>query len=362
MRKYCQKCQKYVEYKLVVCPDCKGELTNQNSTSVNLSVEQINEIVKLAVKKSTKKIGLRLWGGFSIVAVGSFVFTWWNLEAIHIKSVAYLEKLLNERIETEFKTEKIKQTVINVAENKSNEIVKNILEPSIKESKSIIDRRTIQFEDNLNRFTEKYDSETNILSKEIEYLKKRNDIFKLRDEIIATGRSEIYDKLVNILNNSDTVQDKALPIALIKEVKGHFATMTGLGDSGISFTDPSTQEEVKNEKVPTEVIINDFQSSVNWKNRANAVKLLKNRKELGVPELLLQAMHDEHLEVRKLAVDSFEIVTGYNAIDVFDDNGERSSQWWAENKERVEKKFQKLQSVEDARKKRAEDKTASKKE
>lgn len=361
MRKYCPKCQKYVEYKLVACPDCKGELTNQDSTSINLSDQQIDKIVNLAVNMSTKKIGLKLWGGFSIIAVGSFVFTWWNLEAIHIKSVDYLENLLKTRIETEFKTEKIKSTVVNVAENQAHQIIKNRLEPSIRESIAIIDKRTISFEDNLNKFTEKYYAETDILSEEVEYLKRRNDILKLRDDAISTGRSDPYDKLVNFIENSNKKQDKAMLLALIKEVKGHFATMTSLGDSDISYTDPVTQEEIKNEQVPTEVLFNDFQSSIDWKNRAKAVIILGSRKEFGVPELLLQAMHDEYLEVRKLAVNSFVRVTGYDAIDVFEDKGERPGQWWAVNKERVEKNYKKLQTVQDARKKRAEEKAVSKK-
>ena len=72
-----------------------------------------------------------------------------------------------------------------------------------------------------------------------------------------------------------------------------------------------------------------------WTVRVMAASALKNRKEKGVPDVLLNAArNDQKLDVVKEAIDSFESVTGYTSSDVF--GYESAGLWWEQNRQEVE--------------------------
>lgn len=361
MSQYCPNCRKLVDDQLVVCPDCKGSLSDQISSLQTLTKEQLGYITNKVVTQTTSRMVKMLWGGFAVIAAGSFLFSWWNLEIIHKKSVKYLENKLTARIEAEFETKRIRDTVTGVAEHQTKLIIRDKLEPSIKEATDLVDKKTGEFEEILNEFTTKYDAETNILAEEVGILKLRNTIMKLGDEAIATGKAAPYDKLFEIYSTSENEYERLLAQSTIHQIKGQFGVMTRMANTELVYNHPDPKQTFKENEIPTEALIEGYPKIKNWKYRGRAIQLLASRKEPGVPECILSAMKDEHLEVRKISIQSFERVTGWKSNDTFGFGEDLEKKWWTENKERVEKDFKELQTIEDAIKKRTERKNSSEK-
>jgi len=93
---------------------------------------------------------------------------------------------------------------------------------------------------------------------------------------------------------------------------------------------------VKVENYETSLLIDDLLQNKDWKARAKAAELLRNRKEVGVPEALLDSMeNDPNLWVRKEALKSFESVTEFKASDVFQFETGIPRKWYVKNQEEV---------------------------
>lgn len=306
----------------------------------NQDKNDITTDIKIDITKWLKKwIGI-LFGGISLLTMIALV-------QIYLSVVNKTDTYMTESIKDKFSTAEISKTLTEVAENQAKNIINNTLEPSIKRATELIETRTASFETTLNEFTEKYDAESDVLAEEVQFLKNRNDILKLEDDAIATGLAKPYDKLFEMFVNPKTEQEKKWAQAAILKVKGQFGTMTRMANTELNYTEPVTKQKFKDNEIPTEAILNDFHKINNWKHRGRALELLKSRKEFGVPECLLSAMKDDYLEVRKIAIISFEHITGYKGNDVFGDGGVLENKWWNKNKVEVEKKFKKLQTIED---------------
>lgn len=231
---------------------------------------------------------------------------------------------MTDSIKEKFSEPAISQTFANVAENQAKIIIHDKLEPSLEDANAIIDTRTGEFEATLNEFTTKYDADTDVLADEIGILKQRNAIIKLGDEAIATAKAAPYDELFDIYRSTDSEYDKLLVNATIHRIKGQFAGMTRMANTKIQFTDPVTKQKFEGNKIPTEALIDAFPVTKNWKHRGRVLQLLASRKEFGVPECILNGMKDDHLEVRKISIASFERVTGWKSNDTFGYGGGRN--------------------------------------
>lgn len=128
---------------------------------------------------------------------------------------------------------------------------------------------------------------------------------------------------------------KIFAVAEILRVKGFYISGTRIKGISLSYTAPDGSKKTDAE-IPTHILIS-FLSNSNWPLRANAAELLANRSEKGVPEALIKAFDDSNLDVRKIALDSFERITGFTRIDVFD--FPRAKEWYAKNASEVEKKL-----------------------
>ena len=98
----------------------------------------------------------------------------------------------------------------------------------------------------------------------------------------------------------------------------------------------------KDDEIPTKRLIADIQEHPEWSVRAVMARLLKQRKEKGVPEILLKtALTDNNLEVVKYAVISFRTITEANVWGFFDFDG--LEQWWKEHSAEVNERLRPLQ-------------------
>jgi hypothetical protein len=110
-------------------------------------------------------------------------------------------------------------------------------------------------------------------------------------------------------------------------IEGVTLSGQGSGDTTIEESDFTTQDLI-------DVLIDD----PDWRFRARSAQLLADKKELGVPEALLDAMkNDENMEVFKHTVRAFKTVTGCIAPDTFE--YEYCSEWWETNSETVNEKL-----------------------
>ena len=107
-------------------------------------------------------------------------------------------------------------------------------------------------------------------------------------------------------------------------------------------TDGSTAE-IKDEDVPTQELIQLLVTNEKL-TRSVAAYILRNRKEKGVPEALLKtAKFDQNLDVMKEALQSFDLITGYNNVDIF--GYEYALKWWMENKVTVDPKLKDMSTT-----------------
>jgi len=291
-----------------------------------------NDIVKTLQKK--------LWGWFLVGLAVLGGVTGLSLWGIKCKT----EQIVINRITKQFEEPKIQEILKSVAESKAKEIIENRLNPEIENAKLTVNQKINSFEEDLTQFKEKYDIELTKLAKEIEYIKNRNEIFKLSDLAISTGDAEPFGKLESIYDTSSDEDIKMSALAGIYQVKEHFATMTRTKGIIIKYPVPYANKVFEEDEIPTEALLEGLKNTKIWQYRARAMEILKYRKEKTVPEALLNTIkNDSNLEVRKKAMDSFQTITGYKSSDVF--KYDPAVEWWQQNKSDVESKLKDLQTI-----------------
>ena len=87
---------------------------------------------------------------------------------------------------------------------------------------------------------------------------------------------------------------------------------------------------MKNEQVPTNLLIEHLLNADEWKVRVRAAFCLKTKKEKeAIDALAISINNDKILDVVKESLISFERLTGYDNPDVLD--GSFAIQWWEKN-------------------------------
>lgn len=249
-------------------------------------------------------------------------------------SVWQTYKYIQKSIADKFAEPSIKDTLIQVAESQAAQIISNQVRPAVEE----IQKEAEIFDGNLTQLRSKYHADYEKLKSEVNYLKVRNDVTRLADEAMAEGSRISYEKLRQTIikgGNSDIV--KAIRSEIFK-IKNYYSTMTRLRTAELTVTDPSGVK-YKDDEIPTAELISQVKNSPNWTVRTKAVEFLRNRKEKAVPEALIHTIeNDQRLDVVKVAVDSFESVTGYRSSDVFGEDG--LLEWWKKNSKTINQSFE----------------------
>lgn len=185
---------------------------------------------------------------------------------------------------------------------------------------------------------------TNKLSTLIDKEDKLFEIHKLKNRS-TDGDYDAYNSLRNYQSEDSDLLDRAR--AAVLEVKLSYIGTTRI--KGIEIH--RTKEDgtlIEGDDFETIWLLEDLVNSQNWKIRTKAAILLAKRKEISVPEALLESMeNDPNLWVRKEALDSFEIVTGFIARDVFQFETGQPREWYLKNKDEVTKKLTNTEQEKD---------------
>jgi hypothetical protein len=184
MGRLCGSCHSKVDDdRLVACPNCGGVLTADAPRNNILQLEEKREIIN--------EIWKRLWkwliGGLSIIALGSFLHSGFTLDKLYNQGIEYVRGLLISRVEAEFQTEKISETVQRVAESQAKKMIKEEISPSIE---------AFQIELNIELLTTKEATQFNLL-----VTKAFNDNRSAFDELknIAEGKGQFRDLATNAI-------------------------------------------------------------------------------------------------------------------------------------------------------------------
>ena len=177
-----------------------------------------------------------------------------------------------------------------------------------------------------------------VISNEGLRFQKRGSIFELGDAAISHMSRSAYEELLEILNDP---RDASLQLAAKSEVtRVNHAFMNSARIAGVTLSVQGTGDtNIEESDFTTRDLIDFLIDDPDWRFRARSAQLLAEKKELGVPEALLDAMKDdENLEVFKHAVRAFEAVTGCIGPDTFE--YEYCSEWWETNSETVNEKIE----------------------
>jgi hypothetical protein len=127
--KFCQTCGKAVEDDNIVCPDpkCHGPLRSTPPVK-GISPEDLDAITKHVWSQLWKKHIYFITGEFSILMlIGLF-----GLVAVYHQATNEVKQLIVAKIDAEFKTERIRQTVSDVAANQAKELMLSQIQPEVQ--------------------------------------------------------------------------------------------------------------------------------------------------------------------------------------------------------------------------------------
>ena len=163
---------------------------------------------------------------------------------------------------------------------------------------------------------------------QLDRLKSRNDLTLLADKAISKGDKSAFEALLK--NNSE---EDPSTIAEILRVKSFYLVGSRIPDD---FKLGENGKELKEDEITTDNLISNLKYSDLWFVRGKIAQILSKRKEKKVVEALLYSIeNDNNLDVHKIAIDSFCIITGYKRFDIL--NTSDLLKWWSGHKDEIEK-------------------------
>lgn len=336
----CSNCKKNVDIEILKCPQCGNSLFAEE---VNVLGEVDRRIESLSKKTAHFEFLFDREQLFNRLRQDFWKRSWqWVVFIVSVSGLIFGFSIwgLNQRIVAtiteKFADPKIEATFRKVVENKGVDLLTEKIQPAIDEMNNVINRTSNQFQSDVTQLHSKFENEYLALKGEVDFLKKRNEITLLADEVRSSGQRESYRALQDYANSSDPRFARAAKAEIVG-IKTFFATMTRIKKVEISVKGPLGVER-KNDEIPTSVLLSDLKNSPEWPIRARVATLLASRHQKAVPDALADAIaNDPCLDVVKLAADSFQSVTGFESADVFGEDGLLA--WWNQNKERIRKEL-----------------------
>ena len=215
------------------------------------------------------------------------------------------------------------------------------IDPELKRLRKELSEQVVQFEKFQTMMKERLQRSYQTISNEGQRFQKRGSIFELGDAAISHMSRSAYEELLELLNDP---RDASLQLAAKSEIiRVNHALMNSGRIEGVTLSAQATDDtNLEESDFTTQDLINFLIDDPDWRFRARSAQLLAEKKEIGVPEALLDAMkNDENMEVFKHAVKAFETITGCIGPDIFE--YEYCSEWWEENSEAVNEKLEMTQ-------------------
>ncbi len=174
------------------------------------------------------------------------------------------------------------------------------------------------------------------LTVQLEKLQWRDNLMRLADEAIANSNRASYEMLLKIKDEEKKDSDKfKIVTSYVLQVKRFYINIERYG----KWTFNRKGKSVKLDDYSTSELLKELQYSRLFIVRAEAAKCLKDRKEKGVPDALINAMeNDKNLYIVAKSIESYCSVTGYVGFkDVLDYKPLKKH--WLENKAEIESKL-----------------------
>lgn len=209
--KKCSFCNNLYDDKLILCPNCHHAVNKENKI---FTEKEFLEIEKKIEKKFFKTI-------FFWASIFSLIFGV-SLLKVYFSVSEKIEAIMMERITAEFKTERIKNTVQDIAGTNAKKIIENEISPLVETFKKNINKKNEKLTydlENLTQLTEldiasKYDSKTAYLS--LQKLENKNAFFKKiipqrvdaikRDLLIYSEAPSFFQSLSVEKGNGEKIQ------------------------------------------------------------------------------------------------------------------------------------------------------------
>jgi hypothetical protein len=334
--------------------DIKVELLQFTNAQIHVVKEEIREMLRLDVKTYKEEIKGQNWRAIKIglVVLGFFVgasllnfyrgYRWVQNKGEEVlkTETESIRETVSKRLDQEFETKRIRTLIEEKAkeytEKRAQVYITETVEKSIKPLSAKMQNDIKSFDSYLKDTREKIIKEYSTLSTEVNLLKELNRLSSLGAQAIAEGDSRAFRELGIYSGDPKKQAFKKFVLAEIYKVKSFYISVTRIAGVNITYTVADGTEKT-DEQIPTHLLIEEALKQAKWEFRAKAAELLGRRSEKGVPEALIESFDDGRLDVAKIALDSFVIITGYKKIDVFDFT--RAKEWYKKNAPEVEKKL-----------------------
>ena len=365
MERECPKCGKITaDDRLIRCPDCNSSFTNFGRQPVVLSPEQEEQLYK----KLIGRLKVYVFGSFSVIGAISFVLMFDSLNSIYNRSVEFLNGRVLEKVEQQFQQPRIEETVRQVAADQAKTLLSEQIRPQVERLQAETTKSVQNIQSITKELEAQYKADYANLTNNVNAVEAQNSkANKLTNQLSLTvtnlqQRSDQYDRLsksvqniLDDLNHRKRIADIAdraitkgdrpafLELNKIAEVEQN-ETMKQLAQSeilriksfwvsGSATRGTSLQKDgksIKTSDLNTCELISTVKLNPTWQARAVAVAELGGRKNVGVPEAILDAIKtDPNLGVLKDAVIAWGQLTGYMAPDVFGESFIKT--WWDEH-------------------------------
>jgi hypothetical protein len=324
MTRICPNCGFKVQNDLLmICPECRQSLSDEIA---KLSPEEENRVIR-RLRRTVFRSMFLFAGVLTIITLISL----WSIKE-------GLEEAALERIDQQFEEPRIQSLLEGVVQTKTQDLMEHQIEPELKRFRQDLADRASDFGKYQSAVREKLQRDYETLSNDILRFKKRSTIYELGDTAIEYMSRPAYEDLLEIVNEPS---DPSLQLAAKSEItRINTSFMNASRTVGFTLSlQSATETEGQESDITTPELLEALFNDADWKVRARSAQLLADKKELGVPEALIESMKDEdNLEVLKDAVRAFEAVTGYRAPEIL--GYEYCSDWWEVNSSALKEKLE----------------------
>jgi len=299
----------------------KNRISKKEQKEKRETLNQMKGEIKKEILNWVKKWGKIILSIFAILSIIGYSVSLVSIyNRVTDSSSIFITKIINKQ----FSKPNVESTLKNVAEKEAKAIITEHVQPEIEKVKEEVN----SFELLLNDYQKKYEKEITNITQEVSFISKRNEIIKIGDRAINHGDRDAFNQLIELVD-SDKNDFKEIAFAEFLRVKKFYILLTRFKDTDILFKD-TEGNIIKNEQIPTNILIEHLLNADEWKIRARSAFCLKAKKEKeAIDALAISINNDKILDVVKESLISFERLTGYDNPDVLD--GRPAIQWWEKN-------------------------------
>lgn len=234
-----------------------------------------------------------------------------------------IAKLIEDQLVVRFGEPRIRETLEDVAKREASDLIDGQIAPVVLASKAEIEEKLKSLDVFIDKFRAEYAGQLSQLKSELTTIQDFNAVQRLRNDAFNGSALALQELEHSTAGDADLM---IAVVAAINDVKAHYVGTSRI--RGIELVGAADDgRAAKNEGISTGALLALLRDT-NWQIRAKSAELLGERKDTRLPGALLAlANADSHLEVRRTALRSFCLTSGYDSPDVF--GWDRAAEWFA---------------------------------